>query len=63
MIKGAQVPYHMYYDGEQFYDVKYESHDITHWMELPPSPRECMFVIDLGDNIEVDYELLEAIMT
>lgn len=62
MLKGAQVPYHMYYDGESFYDNEGESYDITHWMELPPAPSECMVKVDLG-SFEPDFELFEAIFT
>lgn len=63
MVVGAQVPYHLYYDGESFFDNTGESYSITHWMELPPTPYECKIVIDLEDDFEVDFELLEAILT
>lgn len=60
MIEGAQVPYHLYYDGETFYDSGNESYNITHWMELPPAPSECLAKVDL-DVFEPNFEMFEAI--
>lgn len=60
MIEGAQVPYHLYYNGEIFCDSTGESYSITHWMELPPVPSECMVKVDLG-SFEPDFEMFEAI--
>lgn len=63
MIKDAYVPYHLYYDGECFSDTRYDGYeyDVTHWMELPPAPKDCMLTPDLGDDFMPCYEELMAI--
>ena len=63
MIEGALVPNHLYYDGERFVDMgdnEYE-YEVTHWMELPPAPKDCMSAPDLGDDFMPCYEELMAI--
>jgi hypothetical protein len=63
MIKDACVPYHLYYDGERFCYTRYDEneYDVTHWMELPPAPKDCMVTPDLGDDFIPCYEELMAI--
>lgn len=63
MIKDAVVPNHLYYDGERFADLgdnEYE-YEVTHWMELPPAPKDCILAPDLGDDFMPCYEELMAI--
>lgn len=63
MIKGAYVPNHLYYDGVRFYDPCDDvfEYDVTHWMKLPPAPKDCMLAPDLGDDFMPCYEELMAI--
>lgn len=63
MIEGASVPNHLYYNGERFYDPWDDTfeYDVTHWMELPPAPKDCMVTPDLGDDFMPCYEELMAI--
>lgn len=70
-ISGAEIPTALGYDGTGFFAINDEEYDdfdreyyaVTHWMSMPPSPKECIIHIDLGDQIEANFELLEAIMT
>ncbi len=63
MIEGALVPNHLYYDGERFreYAEDVYEYDVTHWMELPPAPKDCMSAPDFGDDFMPCYEELMAI--
>lgn len=63
MIKDAHVPNHLYYDGARFYDPWDDAfeYDVTHWMKLPPAPKDCVSVPDLGDDFMPCYEELMAI--
>lgn len=63
MIEGALVPNHLYYDGERFREYAEDGYeyDVTHWMELPPAPKDCMLTPDLGDDFMPCYEELMAI--
>lgn len=69
-IEGASIPTFLGYDGTGFYvinlDGEYEDEMdylcVTHWMMMPPSPAECMVHQDLGDQIEANFELLEAFL-
>lgn len=63
MIEGALVPNHLYYDGERFREYAEDGYeyDVTHWMELPPAPKDCMLAPDLGDDFMPRYEELMAI--
>lgn len=61
MIKDAVVPYHLYYDGERFVDNGGDEYPVTHWMELPPAPKDCAINFDLEDDFKPCYEELMAI--
>ena len=61
MIKDACVPYHLYYDGEQFADNEGDEYCVTHWMQLPPAPKDCAVDFDLQDDFKPCYEELMAI--
>lgn len=37
--------------------------DVTHWMNMPPTPNECRIDIDLRDSFKPEYEMLEVIYT
>ena len=61
MIKHAIIPNHLYYDGDVFRDLDESEYDITHWMMLPPAPRDCIVNQDLNDDFKPCYEELMAI--
>ena len=61
MIKDAIIPNHLYYDGYVFRDVDESEYDITHWMMLPPAPKDCIVSQDLNDDFQPCFEELMAI--
>lgn len=60
LIEGAAVPYHLYYNGSEFVTDNGDTYDITHWMELPPHPKDCLLSADLDANISANYEEIEV---
>lgn len=63
-IDGAEIPTVLCFDGENFFEEGDGEtyYDVTHWMCMPPRPSDCVVDVDLGDQIEANFELLEAIM-
>lgn len=61
LIRDAVMPTTLEYDGTNFISHDGIAYPVSHWMELPPTPDECTINLDLGDQIEADYEALEAI--
>ena len=70
-IKDAELPTALGYDGRGFFwidphedcEEDREYFRATHWMPFPPPPHECLIDLDLGDEIEANFEMLEVIMT
>lgn len=68
-IEGAEISTQLSYDGYGFYtsesydDYPREYYSVTHWMPMPPKPADCLVNVDLGDQIEANFELIEAILT
>ena len=68
-IEGASIPTFLGYDGYGFYQIdprEDEEEDksyfcVSHWMSMPPLPHECLVDVDLGDQIEANFELLEVL--
>lgn len=70
-IEHAEEPTALGYDGNGFFwinadedeDGNRDYYRVTHWMPFPPPPHECLVDLDLGDEIEANFEMLEVIMT
>lgn len=73
LIEGAEEPTALGYDGSGFFWIDpHESEEddpdrmyftVTHWMSFPPPPWKCLVDLDLGDQIEANFEMLEVILT
>ena len=62
LIKDAKVPYHLYWNGDYFVDENGEEYDVTHWMQMPPHPKDCLINMDLDEDISANYEEIEVLM-
>lgn len=61
LIKDATVPTELFYNGYEFVDYDGDSYYVTHWMSMPPHPKDCVAPIDLEDSFEPEYEKLEVL--
>lgn len=61
LIADATVPTELFYNGYEFVDYDGDSYYVTHWMRMPPLPKDCAAPIDLEDSFEPEYEKLEVL--
>lgn len=61
LIKDAIFPTELFYNGFEFVDYDGDPYDVTHWMRMPPLPKDCVVSFDLEDDFEPEYEKLEVL--